>query len=125
MFQVGDVGMIQILANVLGCEVGFLPSSYPGLPLGAKFKSEVIWNLMPERISSLLNSWKTPLLSKGGRLVLNNSTLVSIPNYFLTLFTISAFNGKENRILLLEFLMEWLGRRSKVSSCGFEDCLPF
>lgn len=33
-------------------------------------------------------SWKTTLLSKGSRLALLKATLTSIPNYYLSLFTI-------------------------------------
>lgn len=94
MFQVGEVSMIQSLTNVLSCKVGCLPFSYLGLPLGAKFKSKVIWNLMMERISAWLNSWKAPLLSKCGRLILIKSVLASIPNYYLSLFTIPASVAK-------------------------------
>lgn len=92
VFQVGDVDAIQRLANVLGCKVGSLPS-YLGFPLGAKFKSKVIWNPVIECILFQLNSWKAPFLSKDGRLILVKSVLASIPNYDL-LFTISVLVAK-------------------------------
>lgn len=44
---------------------------------------------MIEKISSRKDSWKAPLMSKGGRLTLVKATLVVMPNYFLSLFTIS------------------------------------
>ena len=36
-----------------------------------------------------LAGWKRLYLSKGGRLILLKSTLLSLPTYFLSLFTIS------------------------------------
>ena len=31
--------------DILGCKVGLLPSKYLGLPLGATFKSTIVWGL--------------------------------------------------------------------------------
>ena len=36
---VGRVPIMEELVDILGCEVGLLPSKYLGLPLGATFKS--------------------------------------------------------------------------------------
>lgn len=72
----------------MGSKIGTLPSSYLGLPLRANFKSKLVWGLVVEQISSRPDSWKTALLSKGGRLTLLKSTMASIPNYYLSLFTI-------------------------------------
>lgn len=43
---------------------------------------------MIERIEGRLDSWKAIILSKGVKLTIIKATLVSIPNYYLTLFTI-------------------------------------
>lgn len=88
MFGVGDIQDLDSLAWILGCKMGNLPSTYLGMPLGASFKSKVIWNLVIERIEGRLESWKAFLLSKGGRVTLIKVVLTSIPNYFLSLFTI-------------------------------------
>ncbi|XP_062164997.1 uncharacterized protein LOC133871585 [Alnus glutinosa] len=39
---VGDVGDVEELASILGCGVASLPIKYLGLPLGAKYKVEVV-----------------------------------------------------------------------------------
>lgn len=52
------------------------------------FNSKVMWDPVIERIALRLNSWKTTLLSIGGRLTLIKTTLASIPYYYLSLFTI-------------------------------------
>lgn len=66
IYLVGENCDIASLAWLLGCKIGSLPASYLGLPLGANYKSKAIWQLVIERISFFLESWKTPLLSKGG-----------------------------------------------------------
>lgn len=81
-FQVGEECDIKSLAWILGCKIGILPFSYLGLSLGASFKSKVIWEPVMERISSRLEGWKVPLLSKGGRVTLIKATFVAMPNYF-------------------------------------------
>lgn len=66
LFQVGNVGDIESLAWIPGYKIGYLLSSYLGLPLGATYKSKVIWDPVIEKTSSRLEAWKVPLLSKGG-----------------------------------------------------------
>ena len=85
---VGEVGNLDALARILCCKVGCLPMSYLGMPLGAHFKDASIWNPILERVEKKLSGWKQLYLSKGGRLTLLNSTLLSLPTYYLSLFTI-------------------------------------
>ena len=85
---VGEVGNLDALARILCCKVGCLPMSYLGMPLGAHFKDASIWNPILEKVEKKLSSWKQLYLSKGGRLTSLNSTLLSLPTYYLSLFTI-------------------------------------
>ena len=48
---IGEVEGILDLAASIGCSVGGLPSSYLGLPLGAKTRSRLIWDPVVERFS--------------------------------------------------------------------------
>ena len=77
---------IEVLALELCCKVGGLPSCYLGLPLGAPFKSMVVWDGVEERFRRRLAMWKRQYISKGGRLTLIQSTLSSMPIYFISLF---------------------------------------
>ena len=86
LIPIGRVNDIEDLALKLGCKVGGLPSSYLGLPLGASFKSEVVWDCVEERFRKRLAMWKRQYISKGGRLTLIRSTLSSLPVYFMSLF---------------------------------------
>ena len=86
LIPMGRVNDIEDLALELGCKVGGLLSSYLGLPLGAPFKSEVVWDSVEERFRKRLAMWKRQCISKGGRLTLIRSTISSLSVYFMSLF---------------------------------------
>ncbi|KAF8390326.1 hypothetical protein HHK36_024851 [Tetracentron sinense] len=88
IIPVGDIPHLDVLVSYLGCQRGSLPSTYLGLPLGTPFKSTTVWNPIIERFSARLAGWKSCLLSKGGRLTLIQSTLRSLPTYYLSLITL-------------------------------------
>jgi hypothetical protein len=46
------------------------------------------WEMIEERIEKKLSSWKGKYLSVGGRLVLINSVLTSLPMFMLSFFEI-------------------------------------
>lgn len=60
---------------------------------------------MLERILTRLDSWKAVLLFKGGRLTLLKSTLASIPNYYVSLFTIPEVVANEIETKFRKFLL--------------------
>ena len=86
LIPVRKVHDIEDLALELGCKVGGLPSCFLGLPLGAPFKSEVVWDGVEEQFRKRLAMWKRRYISKGGRLTLIRNTLSSMPIYFMSLF---------------------------------------
>uniref|UniRef100_A0A2N9GTW6 Reverse transcriptase domain-containing protein n=1 Tax=Fagus sylvatica TaxID=28930 RepID=A0A2N9GTW6_FAGSY len=88
LVPVVQVPNVPEMAGILGCQVASLPLKYLGLPLGASFKSKVLWDRVVEKMEKHLAGWKRLYLSKGGRVTLIKSTLSSIPTYFLSLFPI-------------------------------------
>ena len=76
---------MELLVAELGCKVGRFPSTYLGLPLGARYKSVRVWDDVEERFRKRLALWKSQYISKGGRATLNKSTLSNLPIYFLSL----------------------------------------
>jgi len=89
LIPVGNVDQVSRLADILGCGIASLPAKYLGLPLGASYKSTLIWDGVIEKIEHRLASWKRLYLSKGGRVTLIKSTLANVPTYFfLSLFPI-------------------------------------
>ncbi|KAL6347606.1 hypothetical protein AAG906_026134 [Vitis piasezkii] len=85
ILSMGRVENIEMLALELGCKVGALPSTYLGLPLGAPHKSMAVWDGVEERIWNRLALWKRQFMSKGERITLIRSTLVSMPIYLMSL----------------------------------------
>ena len=85
ILSVGRVENAEVLASELGCKVGSLPSTYLGLPLGAPHKSVAMWDGVEERMRKRLALWKRQFISKGGRITLIRSTLVSMPIYLMSL----------------------------------------
>ena len=89
IIQIGPVVNVEELALELVCEVGSLPTSYLGLPLGAKHKTLGVWDSVEERFRKRLASWKIQYISKGERLTLIPSTLSNLPIYYRSLFRMS------------------------------------
>jgi hypothetical protein len=95
-------------ASFLHCKLGSLPFTYLGLPVGANPRLASTWDPVIKTIEKRLNSWRNRYVSLGGRVVLINSVLASIPVFFLS-FSKNSFEGKnENCPLTKEFPM---GRR--------------
>ena len=85
ILPVGRVENVELLGLELGCKVGALPSTYLGLPLCVPHKSMEVWDGVEERIRKRLALWKRQFISKGGRITLIWSTLVSMPIYLMSL----------------------------------------
>ena len=61
---VGSVENVDVLAQELRSKIGNLPSSYLGLPLGAKHNSVAVWDAIEERFRKRLSFWKRRYISK-------------------------------------------------------------
>ncbi|KAE8679964.1 hypothetical protein F3Y22_tig00111392pilonHSYRG00065 [Hibiscus syriacus] len=80
---------LRIWDEDLGCQWGSLPSTYLGLPLGHNRNSITPWKPIVDNFSARLDSWKSSVLSFGGRLTLVKSVLSSMLVYYLSLFQMS------------------------------------
>jgi hypothetical protein len=80
---------------------------YLGLPLGAHYKDNTIWNGMIETTERRLVGWKLGCLSKGGRLTLIKSTLSNLPTYLLSISPIPS--SVANRLEKLQRNFLWGG----------------
>jgi hypothetical protein len=74
--------------QLFGCKEGKLPFRYLGIPMSPKRLSNKDWRVVEERFQKKLSSWKDKLLLSGGRLVLINSVLSSLPIFMMSFFRI-------------------------------------
>nr|CAD1820597.1 unnamed protein product [Ananas comosus var. bracteatus] len=79
------------LADYLGCSTQAFPFIYLGLPLSPKRLRKADYVPLIEKLDNRLAGWKGLLLSRGGRLVLLNSTLSSVPTFFCSAFALPAW----------------------------------
>jgi hypothetical protein len=73
---------------LFGCKEGAMPFKYLGIPMSPRKLSKKDWALVEERFQKKLASWKGKVLSSGGRLVLINSVLSSLPMFMMSFFRI-------------------------------------
>ncbi|XP_034678940.1 uncharacterized protein LOC117909152 [Vitis riparia] len=88
LIPMGSVENAVELVATIGCKVGSLPTTYLGLPLGAPYRSLVVWDGVEERMRKKLARWKSQYISKGSRITLTRSTLASMPIYFMSMLSI-------------------------------------
>jgi hypothetical protein len=74
--------------RLFGCKDGEFPFRYLGIPMSPRRLSNREWRAVEERFQKKLSSWKGKLLSSGGRLVLVNSVLSSLPMFMMSFFRI-------------------------------------
>ena len=55
---VREVDNLDDLALKLGCKTRTLPNTYPGLPLGMRHNSMLVWDGVEERFRKKLAIWK-------------------------------------------------------------------
>jgi hypothetical protein len=63
-----------------------LPIRYLGLPLRCTRMKKRDWSYLFDKITVKLDGWHSSLLSKGGRLILLNSVITSIPVFYFSIF---------------------------------------
>ena len=65
LISMGKVTDVDILTTELGCKVRKLPYIYLGLPLGASYGSEAVWDVVEVKFHRKLLLWKRQYISKG------------------------------------------------------------
>lgn len=76
------------LEEIFTCKLGDFPFRYLGVPLRFKRLANSDWKQVEERVEGRLASWQGKMLSRGGRLMLINACMSSIPNYMMSLLEI-------------------------------------
>lgn len=74
------------VANLLNCQVGALPMKYLGLPVHREKLTSADLGVVSIKLEKRLATWQYRHLSFGGRAVLINSCLCSIPSYTMGMY---------------------------------------
>jgi mannosylglycoprotein endo-beta-mannosidase len=72
-------------ADILNCATGTWPIKYLGVPVSSSKLHISDWVPLDEKMLRRLDGWKGSALSLGGRLILLNSSLSSIPTYYMSM----------------------------------------
>lgn len=85
--EVYTFGMSQeeewMWANMLNCKVGSLPMTYLGIPISDHILRMVNFDGLVLKMGKRLDPWKGKHNSPGGRLILSNTCLSSLPIYMM------------------------------------------
>lgn len=89
-WQVKNVSNLEELAETMCYNIGAFPTTYLGLPLGAKLRPAEIRNGVTERFERRLATWKMQYLSMGDGLTVINNVFDGLITYFMSLFPFQA-----------------------------------
>ncbi|GKV23017.1 hypothetical protein SLEP1_g32806 [Rubroshorea leprosula] len=102
------------MACILCCKEGKFPFKYLGVPVGGNHRRIAMWQPLLRSFRKKLSSWKGKHLSIGGRIMLINSVLSSLPVFLMSIFKIpSEWGGlgvKDMRRFNLALMGKWWGR---------------
>lgn len=73
----------KFILAIFGCKQESLPINYMGVLLDKGRLSRRECFLLIDRVERKLDSWKAHYLSMGGRLILLNTVLSSLPHYLM------------------------------------------
>lgn len=81
-----DQDEVGRVAKSINCTHGKLPFLFLGIPVGMNMSDRDNWSIVVDNFNNRLSTWKTRLLSSGGRLTLAKAVLGSLPLYYFSLF---------------------------------------
>ncbi|GJX57720.1 hypothetical protein Tco_0287617 [Tanacetum coccineum] len=70
---------------ILNCGYDTLPFIYLGLPVGMKMNRVESWSEVIDRFTNRIFSWKSKILSIGGRMTLTKAVLGSLPLFYFSI----------------------------------------
>ena len=81
--------------KLFGCELGALPFTYLGIPIHHRELASREWKSIEDWFEKKLSCWKGKPMSYGGRLILINSVLTSMPMFLLSFSKSQLVLGKD------------------------------
>lgn len=121
VFTIGiDAEESEHIANAFNCKVGKFPMKYLGLPISYKRLSKEELSESAAKVEKRLETWKCNQLSYGGRSILINSSLTSIPMYTMGFYWLHEGTRKRFDSARGRFFWEGVGNRKKYHMVKWE-----
>lgn len=105
---------LEMASNFLHWRVGSVPFMYLGLPVGANPRKLSTWEPVLDQIRLRLSTWGNKYISLGGRIVLLNSVINSIPIFYLSFLKMPAKVVKKVVGIQRRFLWSGVGGQKKI-----------
>jgi hypothetical protein len=86
------------IANMLNCRLGGgggLPMKYLGIPISDNKLGKVALSVVSDKVAKMIPPWKGKFMLSGGRLVLTNNSLSSLPIYTMGFYLLPLGIHKE------------------------------
>ncbi|WJX67429.1 hypothetical protein P8452_51895 [Trifolium repens] len=116
---------LTMTSEFLNCRLGVLPFKYLGLPVGANPRLCSTWKPMLDTIKGRLGAWGNKYVSLGGRIVLINAVLNSLPIFFLSYFKMPVKVWQEVVKIQRKFFWGGIGSRRKICRVKWSEiCKP-
>jgi hypothetical protein len=116
---------LLMASDFLNCRIGSVPFKYLGLPVGANPRLGSTWKPLVDVIKRRLKSSGNKYISLGGRIVLINSVLNSLPIFFLSFLKLPVKVRNEIVKIQRNFLWSGLSERKKMCWVKWKDvCRP-
>jgi hypothetical protein len=74
------------VADLFNCNIGSFPMKYLGVMLDRYYMSSLDFAYVYQKVEKRVPTWQSCLLSYGGKMILTESCLSSIPNYVMGVF---------------------------------------
>ncbi|GJZ49248.1 RNA-directed DNA polymerase, eukaryota, reverse transcriptase zinc-binding domain protein [Tanacetum coccineum] len=111
------------MASIIGCGVSKFPFKYLGVPVGGNMSRCVNWDVVIQKFSSKLSSWKARLFSVGGRLSLIKAVLGNLPTYFMSIYLMPVSIRYKLESMRSKFFRGVDLNENKMSWVKWERCL--
>lgn len=121
VFTIGinEVDSVNI-AVAFNCKLGQFPMKYLGLPISFKRLSKEELSISAGKVDKRLKTWKCYQLSHGGRSILINSSLSSIPMYSMGFYWLHEGTHKRLDSSRGRFFWEGVGNKKKYHMVKWE-----
>uniref|UniRef100_A0A453NDF5 Uncharacterized protein n=1 Tax=Aegilops tauschii subsp. strangulata TaxID=200361 RepID=A0A453NDF5_AEGTS len=114
----------QRIANRLNCRLGSFPTAYLGMPISDTRLQEKDFRPIISKLQPRMEPWQGRWLSKAARVVLMNSSLISLLMYVMGFYSLHESLHHEVTKLLSRFFWVGEGNKQKYHMKWSEICKP-